>query len=99
VSLAYYPDGIAYYWFADMKPVSKYVFMWPWVAEVGLDEVIDELGREEELTIVVREDKLVWGLYDTKDYLQPLDEFLEENYHEVEDGIFLSPGLYAKCQP
>ena len=61
---------------------------------------LDELGQKEELAIVVREDKSVFGgIYDTKEYLRSLDEFLEKNYHEVEDGVFLSPELYAKCRP
>ena len=32
LSLAYYPEGSYTYWFSDMKPVSKYIFMWPWVS-------------------------------------------------------------------
>lgn len=97
VLLAHYPVGSYYYWFTDMEPVSKFVFMWPWVAEVGLSDVIDELDQEEALAIVVRRDMVVWGAYDTKEYLHPLDEFLETNYKKVNEGIFISPELDSRC--
>ena len=96
VLLAYYPEGNYWYWFADLKPVSKYVFMWPWVAEVGLNDVISELDRQE-FVIVVLKDANVWGLYDTKEYLSPLYEFLEANYHKVKEGIYISPKLFTSC--
>lgn len=97
VLLAHYPAGTYYYWFSGMKPVSKYVFMWPWVAEVGLDDVIYELSQRQTLAVVVRQECLIWEKYDTKVYLRPLDEFLEVNYHKVAEGIYLSPALYLRC--
>lgn len=97
VLLAHYPFGSYYYWFTDMKPVSKYVFMWPWVAEVGLDAVIHELDQKQALAIVVRQEGVVWGLYDTKEFLRPLDEYLAANYQEVADGVYVSPALHAQC--
>lgn len=97
VSLGRYPGGIYPYWFTDMEPVSKYVFMWPWVADVGLDDVIEELAQEGTLAIVIREERLIWGQYDTKVYLRPLDEFLRANYQQVEEGVYLSPALHLAC--
>lgn len=97
VLLADYPSGTYYYWFTGMKPVSKYTFMWPWVAEVGLDDVIDELSQKQMLAIVVVQELVIWDQYDTKVYLHPLDEYLELNYHKVAEGIYTSPALYLRC--
>ena len=97
VLLAHYPFGSYYYWFTDMRPVSKYVFMWPWVAEVGLNDVIHELSQKQLLAIVVRKEGSIWGLYDTNVYLRPLDVFLKETYRQVANGIYLSPALDARC--
>lgn len=97
VLLAHYPGGSYYYWFTGMKPVSKYVFMWPWVAEVGLEDVIDELGQKQTLAIVVMHETVIWDKYDTKVYLRLLHNLLEINYHKVAEGIYISPALYLRC--
>ncbi len=97
VLLAHYPDFSYLYWFTRMNPVSKYLFLWPWVADVGLNDVIQDLGQDQILAVVVREDVNVWGLHDSKDYLYILDEFLEMNYHKVSEGVYVSPELYSRC--
>jgi|LGVF01.1.fsa_nt_gb hypothetical protein len=106
VKLAYYPGGTYFYWFTDMAPVSNYVFMWPWVAEVGLSDVIKELSQKQVLAIVARKDSLIWGQYDTKKYLRPLDEYLENNYVRLPtrgssrfaDVLYISPELSVQCR-
>jgi hypothetical protein len=97
VLLANYPGGRYYYWFTDMKPVSQYTFMYPWVADVGLDEVIGALEHEETLAIVVINKSVIWGRYSTEDYLQPLKSFLEYDYYKVSDGVYVSPALHSRC--
>ena len=97
VLLAYYPGGTYVNWFTGLEPVAGYAYMWPWVAEVGLDKVIDKLSQEETLAIVVIEDGILWTYFDTRVYLRPLDDFLEAHYHEVEAGVYISPALYARC--
>ena len=97
VLLAYYPGGIYYYWFTNMKPVSKYIFMWPWVAEIGLNDTIGELNSERILAIVVRNEGRIWGKYDTRDYLHRLDGFLNRHYKKISEGVYLSPELSRLC--
>ena len=53
VLLAHYPAGTYSYWFTEMAPVSKYVFMWPWVADVGLEDVIKELSQSQIRAVVI----------------------------------------------
>jgi hypothetical protein len=97
VRLAHYPAGCYWYWFTDLRPVSKYVFMWPWVAEVGLSDVIDELDRRE-FVIVVLQDGKIWDRYYMRQYLRPLYKFVKTNYQEVAEGIYISPALLARCR-
>jgi len=97
VQLAYYPGGTYLHWPTKMKPVSKYIYMWPWVAEVGLSDVIDGLAQDRILAVVIRYDDLIWG-YDTKDYMQPLDEYLNREYKKAVEGVYLSPRLFEICR-
>jgi hypothetical protein len=80
-----------------MEPVAGYLFMWPWMAEVGLEDVIAELAQEQTLAVVIVREGSVWGLYDTNEYLRPLNEFLQETYAQTDDGIYISPALAARC--
>ncbi len=97
--LALYPGGgsIYTYFFSGMKPVSRYVFMWPWVADFGLEEVIEALSQEETLALVVRQEAIIWERYDTRVYLRPLDEFLQAHYIRIGEGVYRSPALEALC--
>jgi uncharacterized membrane protein (DUF441 family) len=97
VLLAAYPGDTYLYWFADMKPVSKYVFMWPWVAETGLPEVIEQLSRRDILAVVLLRDVIVADRYQSRVYLQPLVTFLANNYLQVSKG-YLSHELSRRCR-
>ncbi len=98
VHLADYPEGMYSYWFSDLAPVSKYIFMWPWVAEIGQQEMIREL-QEQPLAIVVVTDEVVWDAYPTLEYLAPLVEYLDANYHKVSKDTYISPALFESCPP
>jgi len=96
VRLAHYPEGVYSYWFSGLQPASKYIFMWPWVAEVGQAEMIRELEGERYVIVIVT-DEVVWDEYATSDYLRPLLDYLEANYHKVSKDTYLSPALFAAC--
>jgi hypothetical protein len=97
VFLAEYPYGGYTYWYTGMKPVSKYIFMTPWVADIGLNDVIHELDDEDKLAVVIPHEDIVWSQFHTRDYLRPLYEFLADNYYQLVEGIYLSPALYQRC--
>jgi len=40
VTLLYYPNGYQYYFFTGIKPFSRHLAMWPWMAEIGEEEVL-----------------------------------------------------------
>lgn len=99
VKLALYPGFFMHqYWFLDRSPVSKYIFMWPWVAEIGLPEVISELGQKGSLSLIHIDNSIVWEKYMPEDYLRPLLNFLDKNYVKISDGLYISSELEAKCE-
>lgn len=97
VLLISYPGGIYNYWFSGYKPVAGYEYMWPWVAEVGLTDVIQTLNQPGTLAIAIREDSIVWGIYDTQEYLAPLDDLLGKIFIARENGTYISPELAKMC--
>lgn len=98
VSLGYYPSNIYPYFFTNLKAISRYYFMWPWVAEIALPEILEILEQEDTLAIVNRRNNgRIFAQFDTRDYLKTLDDFLRDNYLEVSRGIFVSPALAAEC--
>jgi hypothetical protein len=97
VKIIDYPGGIYTYWFTDLKPVSKFIYMWPWVAEIGLSDVIHNLDQKNIFAVVRIQDTVVWNLYATKVYLEPFYQYLSAHYQMIEKGIYISPALFNKC--
>lgn len=97
VYLIHYPDGTYTYWFTNIPPASRYIFMWPWVADVGLSQSIEDI-RSHPLVIIIRSpDFVLWNTYNTKEYLRPFDQVLEKEYIRVSPGAFVSPELAKRC--
>jgi hypothetical protein len=97
VALAHYPGAGYVLWFTDMKPVSRFIYMYPWEADVFLDEVISALDQEQFLAIVMIRSRAIWG-YHVEDYLRTLYDYLDSTYVQVQDGVYLSPYLIQQCQ-
>lgn len=98
VHLVYYPSRIYPYFFANMEAVKGYYYMWPWVAEIALAEVVEELDQPGILAVANRQTNgLIFQQYSTREYLEPLDDFLMDNYIAVDRGLYISPALAAAC--
>jgi hypothetical protein len=97
VLLASYPGAQYHYWFTEMRPVSRYIVMWPWVAEVGLADVLSTLAQEQATALVIIRGREVRGQH-TRDYLHSLFEYLDDNYTKIAEGVYISPHLARKCQ-
>lgn len=93
VRLLVYPGGQdAYlYWFTEFKPVTKYLYLWPWIADIGLSDTLQALERPDGLVIVVREKRTVI------DYLAELQQYLNRQYSPAFDNMYISPALAQKC--
>lgn len=96
VSLAYYPGDPTYNYLTGLPPVSKYLYLFPWVADVALPEVIQSLSTGKAVVYV---DWLypLWGKYKADDYLAPLKTYLQANYQAAGEGFYVSPELAREC--
>lgn len=95
VRLIYYPAGYRQHFFTRLLPLTKYTAMYPWIAEVGQDEVIKAL-QNNDLVIVYLEPIDVWGI-ELQDYLSPMVDYLRREYKQIDDWVFVSPSLNAVC--
>lgn len=96
VKLVYYPGGYIQHFFTGLLPLTKYTAMYPWIAEVGQEEVIKALKKNDVFAIVFIIPTRIWGRQVTN-YLEPLINFLENEYIKIEDWVFVSPALYSIC--
>lgn len=97
VQLAAYPGETAYYWLTDLEPVRGYLFMWPWVAEYALDDVIEALSSPDLKAIVVSPNAgEIWG-NKVEEFLAPLHRFVTQNYVSYNEKIYVSPALKEAC--
>lgn len=97
VKLAQFPEGSYRFLFTGMEPVGGYTYLWPWVAETELDHTIEALSEDDLLAVVVRNNQVIWGHWDTREYLKPLDDLLARDYVQVGEGVYESPELARQC--
>jgi hypothetical protein len=94
--LAYYPGNPLLYIVTGLRPVAGYTFMWPWVAEIALPQVMAELERDAPILIHVERQSAIWER-PVAEYLAPLIAFLDTHYVAVGHDFFQSPSLAAVC--
>lgn len=98
--LLVYPYEPIQYFASQILPGSKYHFLPPWVAEIGQDQVINDLQEAETLVLIDKEGS-VWG-YENQNYLADLIQYLDENYVFIEKpdrySVYRSPKLEELCQ-
>jgi hypothetical protein len=92
-----YPYNPMVYFVTQIQPASKYIFMHPWVAQLALPELIPELQRQDSTIIEVKAQRTVWQQYAVKDYLAELITYLDQNYQQVNDTLWMSKALGEKC--
>ncbi|MBA3531719.1 MAG: hypothetical protein H0T73_07370 [Ardenticatenales bacterium] len=95
--LGVYPGNPYLYFFADIQPISKYPFMWPWVADIGLGEEVKGLKTQQMAIVYFDSAGSVWGKPNTE-FLQPLSTYLAQHYIPVGEDLYLSPALHQSCQ-
>lgn len=82
--------------FAQLQPASKYIFMLPWVADIGQEELISDLKSRPAL-IQLRKEEVIWGI-PVQTYLKDLITFLDDQYIEIEPGVYISPEIRKHCE-
>jgi hypothetical protein len=95
VALGVYPEQSLLYYFTGLRPVAGYLFMPPWVAEIALPAVIDDLGRRDTV-VAVDVAGNVWG-HENRVYLAPLLRYLDGNYRQLGTNLWVSPAFAARC--
>lgn len=98
VSLGYYPSDPTINYLTGLRPVSKYLYLYPWVAEVAVPDVIESLKADKTI-VHVDWQYLVWDHYRVSDYLSAVKTYLDENYEAVGRGFYVSPDLIQECHP
>jgi len=91
----YYPYNPIISYLTLLPPTTRYYNMAPWVAEVGLQETIENLDGKYAI-VYVDKDNYLWG-FNTNEYLSDLISYLDNNYIEVEYKTYLSPLQYQYC--
>lgn len=93
----YYPAEPLIYFFGNIQPSSKYYFLWPWVADRGINDVILALSEPNVQAVVhISTEGDVWGVPNQKT-LAPLVKYLESNFVKLDSKNFASPALTNKC--
>jgi len=96
VKLLYYPAGYRQYFFTGLLPLTKYTALYPWIADIAQDDIIQALQNENVFVIVYIEPIDVWGIK-VEEYLRPMIGFLKSRYKQIDDWVFVSPALYSAC--
>ena len=97
VELLVYPYDPLTYFVTEIPPASRYTFMHPWVAQIALQEVIEELKNNPSAVVQINTKRTIWGEYRVKDYMADLIQFLNQNYTKVSDRLWKSPELTQRC--
>jgi hypothetical protein len=97
VELLVYPFNPMVYLLPGFEPASRYTFMYPWLAEIGQQEVIDALQDHPSAVVQVKWERRIWQDVTVKEYLPDLYVFLRENYYPVSDTLWISPELAREC--
>ena len=61
VRLGHYPYGNYMYFLTGMRPISKFVDFYPWLADIGRSEVDAELGRAPNVILAMELTGSVWN--------------------------------------
>jgi hypothetical protein len=97
VALAFYPGNPYIQFLSGLRSVSRYVFMWPWVAEVALPDVLESLESESQVLVYIDKSVSIWGQWPTRKYLADLISYLDNHYITRGPDYYLSPGLAQQC--
>lgn len=97
IPVAFYPGLMEMHFFLKNPPVGKYIYLWPWVAEIGLEDTISAL-KAQEAVLVINVKAKTWGR-PCRVYLKRLIVFAQKHCWNFKGDIYLSPKLAARIIP
>lgn len=94
--LLIYPGAPIIYFLAQIPPASKFLFMTPWVAEIGQEDAIKSLAENPSILYIDRRTDV--GNFQVDEYLADLLNYVDHHYIPTkEKNIYVSP-LLKICQ-
>ena len=102
VELGHLPDGNYMYYLTGLRPVSRFVYYYPWIAEFGHAEMDRDLAREADRTnvlLVLDIDGNVWNLPNSAT-LRPEILFAKQRLVRENFGwlvAYVSPAISVKA--
>jgi hypothetical protein len=93
--LLVYPLDPIIYFFAQIPPASKYIYMTPWTAEIGQAEVVKALSDQPTMLFIDRNAE-IWG-YPIEDYMPDVLRYVDLNFTPAKNGVNVSP-LLETCR-
>jgi hypothetical protein len=99
VELSVFPINPIVHFVTEIPPASKYVFMYPWVAEIGQTELIAELREHPSAVVWINTARKSGAPDGVAAYMADTIKFLDEEYFIIGDDFWMSPELADICEP
>jgi hypothetical protein len=97
VELSVFPINPIVNFVTGIPPASRYVFMYPWVAEIGQEELIHELKRNPSAVVWINTNRKAGSPDGVATYMADTIDFLNQEYVQVRGDLWMSPELTESC--
>jgi hypothetical protein len=97
IELSVFPINPIVNFVTGIPPASRYVFMYPWVAEIGQRELIQELSRNPSAVVWINTARKEGSPDAPAAYMADTIEFLNKSYISIGKDLWMSPGLAQGC--
>jgi hypothetical protein len=97
LEISVFPINPIVYFVTGIPPASRYTFMYPWVAEVGQQELIAELRENPSAVVNININRKAGSPDGPAAYMADTIEFLNETYFIIGDAFWMSPELAELC--
>jgi hypothetical protein len=99
VELSVFPINPIVHFVTEIPPASKYVFMYPWVAEIGQVELIAELREHPAAVVWINTARKSGSPDGVAAYMADTIKFLDGEFFIIGDDFWMSPELAEICEP
>ena len=102
VKLGYYPANPYVHFYSQLRPVSRYLFVWPWVAEIGATDIATTLTQAPYSIVSIVTQGDIWGVPNAVS-LAPIATVVQRDFVKIDNegdansGLYLSRPLYDAC--
>jgi len=97
LELSVFPINPIVHFVTGIPPASRYVYMYPWVAEIGKEELITELKANPAAVVWINTGRKSGEPDSPAVYMAEVIDFLNEEYFVLGQDFWLSPELAERC--